>query len=404
MDKRSVAIIFDRLGPYHVARLEAAARSLHVVAIEVCAMSDEYAWDRIDAVRGFQRKTLFSLAEGDSSKQSSACIRTRIEAALDEANPMAVFIPGWTSPAALAALRWSVLNNRPAILMSETTAFDDSRKWYRERIKGRIVRLFSAALVGGKLHADYLVALGLPRSRVFLGYDAVDNDYFARRAREIRNQGSQVRESSNLPENYFLASARFIEKKNLPLLVRAYAEYRKAAGEDSWKLVLLGDGPLRSGLERLVLDLDVEDSVIMPGFKQYAELPNYYSLAGAFVHASTTEQWGLVVNEAMASGLPVLVSDRCGCAPELVRETENGFSFDPRSPEALTKLMLRVAGMPVELRQKMGELSQRIISDFAPEHFANGAERAVDPTLSAERPRVRAIDRLLLRILASRSV
>ncbi len=404
MDKRSVAVIFDRFGPYHVARLEAAARLLQVVAIEVCAMSEEYAWDRIEAVSGFQRKTLFSLAEGDSTKQSAASIRARIEAALHEAKPVAVFIPGWTSPAALAALRWCVLNNRPAVLMSETTAFDESRKWYRERIKGRIVRLFSAALVGGRLHADYLVALGLPRSRVFLGYDAVDNDYFARSAREVRNQGSEVRESYDLPENYFLASARFIEKKNLSLLVRAYAEYRKAAGENSWKLVLLGDGPLRSGLERLVSDLGVQDWVIMPGFKQYAELPNYYALAGAFVHASTTEQWGLVVNEAMASSLPVLVSNRCGCAPELVRETENGFSFNPRSPEALTKLMLRVAGMPVELRRKMGELSERIISDFAPEHFANGAEQAVDLALSAETSRGRAVDRLLLGILASRSV
>ena len=86
MDKRTVAIIFDRFGPYHVARLEAAAGLLHVVAIEVCAMSEEYAWDRIDAAGGFQRKTLFSLAKGDSSRQSPASIRERIEAALHEAN------------------------------------------------------------------------------------------------------------------------------------------------------------------------------------------------------------------------------------------------------------------------------------------------------------------------------
>lgn len=404
MDKRSVAIIFDRLGPYHVARLKAAAGLLHVVAIEVCAMSDEYAWDRIDGVSGFQRKTLFAVAEGDSSRQRPASIRERIEAALHDAKPVAVFIPGWTSPAALAALRWCVLNKRPAILMSETTAFDEPRKWHREKIKGRIVRLFSAALVGGKLHADYLVALGLPPSRVFLGYDAVDNDYFARSAQQIRNQSSQVREKYHLPENYFLASARFIEKKNLPVLVRAYAEYRRAAGEDPWKLVLLGDGPLKSDLERLVSDLKAQDWVIMPGFKQYAELPIYYSLAGAFVHASTTEQWGLVVNEAMASRLPVLVSNRCGCAPELVSEAENGFSFDPTSPKALTELMLRAASIPAERRQKMGELSERIISGFAPEHFANGAERAVEMSLTAEKPRLRAFDALLLNILSSRWV
>ena len=404
MDKRSVAIIFDRLGPYHVARLKAAAGLLHVVALEVCAVSDEYAWDKIDDVSGFQRKTLFAAAEGDSSRQEPAGIRERIEAALHEANPEAVFVPGWTSPAALAALRWCLANKRPAILMSETTAFDEPRKWYREKIKSRIVRLFSAALVGGKLHADYLVALGLSRSRVFLGYDAVDNDYFARSASRIRNQSAQVREKYQLPESYFLASARFIEKKNLPVLVRAHADYRRAAGESAWKLVLLGDGPLRSDLERVVSDLNANDWVIMPGFKQYAELPIYYSLAGAFVHASITEQWGLVVNEAMASRLPVLVSNRCGCAAELVSEAENGFTFDPTSSKALAELMLRLASIPVERRQEMGEVSERIISGFAPQHFAGGAERAVETTLRVEKPRLRAFDALLLNILTSRWV
>ena len=81
----------------------------------------------------------------------------------------------------------------------------------------------------------------------------------------------------------------------------------------------------------------------MPGFKQYDELPIYYGLAGAFIHASTTEQWGLVVNEAMAAGLPVIVSERCGCAPDLVENGRNGFTFDPYDVDALTHLMLKMA-------------------------------------------------------------
>ena len=108
-----------------------------------------------------------------------------------------------------------------------------------------------------------------------------------------------------------------------------------------WSLVLLGDGPLKSDLCRLISDLRLDACVHLPGFKQYHELPVYYGLASAFVHASTTEQWGLVVNEAMASGLPVLVSNRCGCAQDLVKEGVNGFTFDPCNVEQLAQLMLK---------------------------------------------------------------
>ena len=95
----------------------------------------------------------------------------------------------------------------------------------------------SAALVGGQRHVEYLVELGMPRERVFTGYDVVDNHYFHQKAQEVRSQRSsasakatadrEVRQKYALPENYFLASARFIEKKNLSTLIEAYAEYRQ---------------------------------------------------------------------------------------------------------------------------------------------------------------------------------
>ena len=84
----------------------------------------------------------------------------------------------------------------------------------KEAIKRRIVRLFSAAVVGGQAHASYLEALGQPADRIFRGYDVVDNEYFAHAVRVIRDQFLETRAKQGLPENYFLASARFIPKKN----------------------------------------------------------------------------------------------------------------------------------------------------------------------------------------------
>src|SRR4030095_8242679 len=108
----------------------------------------------------------------------------------------------------------------------------------------RIAGLYSAALVGGQRHIEYLAELGMPRERIFTGYDVVDNDYFRQKAEEVRSQRSEVRQKHALPENYFLASARFIEKKNLPKLIGAYAEYRQRSvargGDASLDLLLLG--------------------------------------------------------------------------------------------------------------------------------------------------------------------
>jgi glycosyltransferase involved in cell wall biosynthesis len=285
--------------------------------------------------------------------------------------------------------------------MSESTAWDERRRWWKERVKQRLVGLCSAALVGGRPHADYLASLGMPRERIFPGYDAVDNGHFTTGADAARHEAAAVRRRLGLPTHYFLASARFIPKKNLVRLVQGYARYRRAAGAEPWDLVLLGDGQLRPELEKLRADLGLEDHAFLPGFKQYGELPAYYGLAGAFVHASTTEQWGLVVNEAMAGGLPVLVSRRCGCAPDLVREGENGFTFNPHDIEAIAQLLGRVGGGGCD-REAMGRASRRIIARWDPQTFGSNLAKAVEASRGARRPRLRLADGVLLRALIHR--
>jgi glycosyltransferase involved in cell wall biosynthesis len=144
------------------------------------------------------------------------------------------------------------------------------------------------------------------------------------------------------------------------------------------------------------------DAVILPGFRQYHELPALYGLAGAFVHASTTEQWGLVVNEAMAAGLPVIVSHCCGCTPDLVQNGVNGFTFDPCDVEELAGLMQRVAGMTDRQRDAMGAAGRRIIADWGPERFADGLMQAVAVARRRPPPPASTFDRALLWALARR--
>jgi len=394
--KPAVAVVFHHIGPYHHARLNTATDKLSVIGFEWSAKGYD-AWGAPDSAARYQKISLFPEATDDHPQKSD--LRRAFWSALEQTNPDVVAVNGWNNFGSLITADCCVRRAIPMIVMSESARQDELRTWWKEMIKRRIVNLYSAALVGGKRHVEYLVELGMPRERIFVGYDVVDNEYFRQRAEEVRSQKSEVREKYRLPENYFLASARFIEKKNLLRLIRAYAEYREKpelTGSAPWDLVLLGDGPLRETLNSQLSTLNLHANVHLPGFKRYDELPVYYALAKAFVHASTTEQWGLVVNEAVASGLPVIVSDRCGCVPELVNG--NGFTFDPFNEQQLAELLLRVALLRDDDRKSLGNASCKIAANFAPDRFGEGLEQAAQPALSHPR-RGSLLSRTLVKLL-----
>jgi 1,2-diacylglycerol 3-alpha-glucosyltransferase len=394
-----VAVLFHRLGPYHHARLSALANHCALDVIEFSKIDNTYAWATVNAQTAYPVTSLFTDADIDTKHINEIVLQTKN--ALSQLTPKAVAIPGWSSPAALAALEWCCATRTPSILMSASTEHDEQRIRWKEWIKTRVVRLFSSAVVGGAPHIDYAAALGLPRTQVFAGYDVVDNEYFSIQSDGARAAAKTLRLQHGLPEHYFLASNRFIEKKNLPRLIDAYAAYVAKVGADAWSLVMLGDGPLRSKLMDQVARLRLDDKVIFTGFKQYDELPIYYGLASAYIQASTSEQWGLVVNEAMASGLPVLVSDRCGCAPDLVKNGVNGFTFDPYDINGIVARMLQISGADCD-PAAMGNASLEIISKWSPETFATSMMRAVDAALGTPPPKVGWFDRALLWMLMRR--
>jgi glycosyltransferase involved in cell wall biosynthesis len=389
--KPAVAVIFHHIGPYHLARLNASADKLLVTGVEWSAKRHD-PWGEAESAPRYSKLSLFP--EATEKYPAKAERRRAFWSALEQAKPDIVAVNGWNNFGSLVAADCCIRRGIPMVVMSESARQDEPRTVSKEMIKQRIVGLYSAALVGGQRHVDYLVELGMPVERIFTGYDVVDNHYFRQKAEEIRNQMSEVRQKHALPENYFLASARFVEKKNLPKLIEAYAEYRIRSesgrqkpevidSEGLWELVLLGDGPLKTDLCRLISDLRLNEHVHLPGFKSYDELPIYYALAKAFVHASTSEQWGLVVNEATASGLPVIVSNRCGCSPELVNG--NGFTFDPGNERELTARLLEMASLSDNERNRLGDNSYRVAAKFAPERFGEGLEEAVQVALSSPR-------------------
>jgi glycosyltransferase involved in cell wall biosynthesis len=407
VDKPSIGVVFHHIGPYHHARLNAAADKLSVMGIEWSAQGYD-AWGAAATPARYLKVSLFP--EATDHYPNKAELRSAFWSALEQTNPDVVAINGWNNFGSLIAASCCLRRGVPMVVMSESSRQDEPRTWWKEAMKRRIAGLYSAALVGGQRHVEYLAELGMPRERIFAGYDVVDNHYFRQKAEEVRSQRSEVRQKCALPENYFLASARFVEKKNLSALIKSYAEYRRGSelrsqkSEDSnnnapWDLVVLGDGPLKANVCHLISDLRLNEHVHLPGFKPYDELPVYYALANAFVHTSTSEQWGLVVNEAIASGLPVIVSNRCGCAPELVNG--NGFTIDPTNEDELAMRLLEMASLSDQERKHLGDNSCRIAANFAPERFGEGLERAASVAMGVPQKRFGVMDRALLLVTAS---
>jgi glycosyltransferase involved in cell wall biosynthesis len=388
-DAHRLAVHFARFGPYHLARIGTAAallapRGWQVLGVETAGLDRTYAWRPERQVTPFVRHTVFPEAAAEALP--AEVLRRGMAAALTRIEPGAVAIAGWATPDARACLAWCRRQGARAILMSETRAADGLRLWWKEAMKRQLLRRFDAALVAGRSHRDYLIRLGFPAGRIAIGYDVVDNDYFRTACRSLRSRQAPPARA------YLLASNRFLPRKNLASLLRAFAAYRQAiygTNRQAWDLCLLGDGPERSALLRLAADLGIwvhpgcpwdpqrprhsTPGLLLPGFRQIDELPRFYAHAAAFIHPAASEPWGLVINEAMASGLPILSSRNVGAAEELLEPDLNGFCFDPRSVDAIAEALIALASLPPERLRAMGAASAALIEERCPTSaFAEG--------------------------------
>ena len=395
-----LAVHFSRLGPYHLARLRSACEVLaplgwRVVALEIAGLDATYEWEQEFGGGGeWERVTVFP--NGVFERIPAGEMKGGIIRELNRLRPDAVAIAGWGTVDARVCLDWCKRNDAKAIVMSETRAVDGRRVWWKEWVKSRIVQRFDAALCGGESHRRYLVQLGMPEGRVALGYNVVDNDFFKSRTADC---------ASFIDGPYFLASNRFVERKNLGRLVEGYklfqdSVFRTQGAEKTgvWPLVLLGDGELRGELIARCVELGLKVAeaenlklnsyklktpaegglVFFPGFRQIGELRAIYAGAGAFVHPALEEPWGLVINEAMASGLPVLSSRNVGAAEELVVEGKTGVLFDPGNVNSIAESLFKMFSMSEPARRKMGLEAREMLERKMPNRaFGEGLAKVL---------------------------
>jgi glycosyltransferase involved in cell wall biosynthesis len=259
---------------------------------------------------------------------------------------------------------------RPRVILTlDNTKDDHVRRLIVERVKAAYLPAFDGFSVGGIRTRDYLIHLGVSPGRIQPGWCCVDNAQI-----EALVAASRPRAPLGPNDGYLLCVSRMVPNKNLPFLVHAYARYRRQLdlALTRWPLVIVGDGPDRQAVVDAIQSNGVEESVTLPGATSSLEdTCKYYANARAFVLPSVqNEPWGSVVNEAMAAALPVLVSERCGCAPDLVSDGANGFRFNPQDASDLAERIVWLHEHQSELQQ-MGRESQLIVNRYSPEQFAS---------------------------------
>lgn len=364
-----VAIIHNHPIHYkHLLFCELAKKGLDFEVLFTAASSS----DRIETPLPEGRQYCYSIGYPGSYEQAPKWNTARsVWRALNRTRPRVVIISGWYDVAGWIGWLWANFNGAGRILWAESNAFDHPRRSWRELPKRLFVSRCGSAHVFGSLNRDYLEKLGMARDRIYTGQAIVNTALF------LNAPATQISKPESIT---LLYCGRFSPEKNLPMLLRGFARVGQNADEPRMILKLIGYGPLEDSLRQLVDELGIGKMVDFAGKVRQTELPQLFRAGDVLVLPSTREPWGLVVNEAMLSGLPVAVSDRCGCAADLVRP-DTGWTFSPFDEPGLTQLLVRIAATARDNLKKMGLAAQLIAAEYSPEKCAEIVIKTVEELL-----------------------
>jgi glycosyltransferase involved in cell wall biosynthesis len=274
--------------------------------------------------------------------------------------PEVVIVGGYWYLATWSLLGWAKARQLPVALWFESTRLDHPRGKVKEGLKRTFVGWCDVAHVYGRSNREYLEQLGMPHRAIVEKTGPVDTGTFLKRLAAFH-------------EGYrrFIYVGRFSPEKNLPCLLQAF---KTVAARRKAELVMVGYGPDEMTLRRQVHALDLDGRVEFAGPKTQDGVSQLLAGADCLVLPSSSEAWGLVINEALCTGVPVLVSDRCGCARDLVT-AETGWTFPTGNAEQLAARMLEVCDLTVARLREMGAAAVSLGSEYSPQSCA---ERIVE--------------------------
>jgi glycosyltransferase involved in cell wall biosynthesis len=357
-------MLYEHCSPHQVAALEAARtwfaeRGDLLVPLECYSASREYGWSFADRPRPEGWQCLFPGRQQASTQEIVQSVRHSVR----DQKIHVLAINGWYGRYAWPLLLRKKKLGCRVVMVSDSNRWDRPRRFYKEWAKRWLLRHVDAGFAAGAPQRDYLMELGIPADRIGLGNDVVDTALYTHLPGRGIPDGRPI---------IFGTAARLIWEKNLAQAISAFAALQRAHPHLQLRWRIAGRGPLEDSLRALITQ--EQAPVELLGFVGYSEIPNFYAGLDIYWQPSIYEHWGLVVNEAMASGLPVLVSRRCGCHRDLVG-LENGWIHDSTTPADL------LHGLETALAARFswpeyGRASRHRIESWGLTRFAQGLHEA----------------------------
>lgn len=332
-----------------------------------------FSWD-VDLMSGYDHEFLQNVSRAPGVASFDGCDTPGVAARIRDGRFDAFLIMGWHARSYWQAMRAAWSSHVPLLVRGDSQLGADGAPLKRalKRVAYPLfIRRFGACLSVGERSAEYFRYYGA--RRIVHAPHYVDNDFFARRAAMRDDERRDLRRGWGADdESLLVLFAGKLQTKKRPLdLVAATA----AAERGNLRLLVVGDGHLRKEVEEAAARLNVRAA--FAGFLNQTEIPRAYAAADVLALPSDAgETWGLVVNEAMASGRPAVVSDAVGCAPDLIRPDVTGWRHPLGDVEALAAILRRLADEPPVARVA-GEAARAHIASYSLEAATRGVLEAV---------------------------
>ncbi len=355
----NILFTLERIGPYHNARFNKVSESkdFNLNVLETNNASNEYPWSE-NLNKNYKVFELFRI----NSLNYKLNNYIKVYKILNESAPKIVFISGWNDRISHFLLFICQIKKIPIVILSDSRYKDNKRNIILEFIKKLLLKGCCSAIVAGKESENYLIRLGFKKSDIFKPYNVVDNQFFL-----CSNNCKRL-------NKYIICVARFLKRKNHLKLLKAFESYKKKDG--FLDLILIGDGPERENIINFKKTLSCSSKISIEAWKDISELKEYYSNAKVFVLLSNVENWGLVINEAMASSLPCIVSYECGCYVDLIKDKNTGWGVDPENEEQLANIFQEIDKISERELIERQSNCLNIINDYSLGKFYDAVEDA----------------------------
>jgi glycosyltransferase involved in cell wall biosynthesis len=325
----------------------------------------EVQWDLQRMREGYRSQVLRNWAVQPHASRFWGLVNPGIAAKLATGKFDAVWVHGWSNCTTWIAMLTAFTLGLPVLLRGENHRLSPASSPFRESLKRvflkPLFRHISGFLAIGSLNAEYYRAYGVPPRRIFNVPYSVDNKRFMEQAAALRPARESIRARLGIGGEtpVVLFSGKLIPNKAPMDLLRAF---EGAVASSPAHLIFLGDGQLMPELKQYVASRNIPN-VHFAGFRNQSELPEFFVASDIFALPSRFERWGLVVNEALCFGLPVVVSNQVGASADLVEQGRNGFVFPSGDIPALRDCLIRLFSDDV-LRHGMAQASQRRIQHW----------------------------------------